>query len=222
MAEALAAVGLASAIVQFVQFGGTVLNRLNEFKHDTKDVPETLSQIKMQLPLLMDTLDRVQKQIDSRRPSQTTENSLKPLVIGCFKQAMQLKEILDKILPTEGATTWQRRVQALKSLAHDKRIQQISTALDGHIQFLNFYQTTKAVDLLYNRDPANSSLASVLPVASKPIFMVPFARDTSFIGRSDILRNISTKANEAKRRVAIAGIGGVGLALLPTTKSSCR
>ena len=83
----------------------------------------------------MDTLDRVQKRIDSRRVSHT-EDSLKPLVIGCFKEVTQLKEILDKIMPTEGATTWQRRVKALKSLAHDRRVQQIHTALDGHIQFL--------------------------------------------------------------------------------------
>ena len=40
MAEALAIVGLVSAIVQFVDFGGKVLERLNEFNSDVHDVPK--------------------------------------------------------------------------------------------------------------------------------------------------------------------------------------
>ena len=40
-------------------------------------------------------------------------------------------------------------------------------------------------------------------------FTVPFERDPKFIGREDIITEIDTKF-EIQRRVALAGIGGVG------------
>jgi hypothetical protein len=43
----------------------------------------------------------------------------------------------------------------------------------------------------------------------KPCFIVPFERDQQFIGREDILNEIEQKF-KSQRRVALAGIGGVG------------
>jgi hypothetical protein len=40
-------------------------------------------------------------------------------------------------------------------------------------------------------------------------FTVPFERDSKFIGREDIITEIDRKF-EVQRRVALAGIGGVG------------
>ena len=40
-------------------------------------------------------------------------------------------------------------------------------------------------------------------------FAVPFERDSEFIGREDIITEIDRKF-EVQRRVALAGIGGVG------------
>ena len=40
-------------------------------------------------------------------------------------------------------------------------------------------------------------------------FTVPFERDSNFIGREDIIAEIGRKF-EVQRRVALAGIGGVG------------
>jgi hypothetical protein len=42
--------------------------------------------------------------------------------------------------------------------------------------------------------------------------MMPFDRDTQFVGREDIIADISYKL-EVKRRVALAGTGGVGWVL---------
>ncbi|KAI9853500.1 MAG: hypothetical protein M1813_002205 [Trichoglossum hirsutum] len=43
----------------------------------------------------------------------------------------------------------------------------------------------------------------------RPIFMVPFERDKKFVGRSDTITEINEKL-KTQRRVALAGIGGVG------------
>lgn len=44
---------------------------------------------------------------------------------------------------------------------------------------------------------------------SKAAFLVPFDKDDKFVGREDILSKIDERLKN-KRRVAIAGIGGVG------------
>jgi hypothetical protein len=45
------------------------------------------------------------------------------------------------------------------------------------------------------------------------LFTVPFDRDAKFIGREDIIKEIDRKF-EVQRRVALAGIGGVGCVCL--------
>lgn len=40
--------------------------------------------------------------------------------------------------------------------------------------------------------------------------MVPFARDSKFVGRMDIIAELDQKLI-SQRRVALAGIGGIGL-----------
>ena len=55
-AETLAVLGLVSAIVQFVNFGSKIVERLNEFESAVQEVPKTFQTINVQLPLLIDTL----------------------------------------------------------------------------------------------------------------------------------------------------------------------
>ena len=45
---------------------------------------------------------------------------------------------------------------------------------------------------------------------AKPVFKVPFERDYDFVGREEILEDLKHKLNAKHRRVALAGIGGVG------------
>jgi hypothetical protein len=44
---------------------------------------------------------------------------------------------------------------------------------------------------------------------AKACFLMPFDQDTQFIGREDIIASIDHKL-KIRRRVALAGIGGVG------------
>ena len=49
--------------------------------------------------------------------------------------------------------------------------------------------------------------------AHKPLFLVPYGRDRSFIDRKDIFTSID-KQMVSNRRVALSGIGGVGSVIL--------
>ncbi|KAI9858313.1 MAG: hypothetical protein M1813_007588 [Trichoglossum hirsutum] len=52
-------------------------------------------------------------------------------------------------------------------------------------------------------------MPATMNARSKAHFLVPFDRDPQFVGREDIITDINHKL-EIKRRVALAGIGGVG------------
>ena len=60
MAEALAIVGLVSAIAQFVDFGLKIVERLQDFHSSVNEVPKAFRDVRVELPLLLDTLKRTQ------------------------------------------------------------------------------------------------------------------------------------------------------------------
>jgi hypothetical protein len=211
MAEALAVVGLVAAIAQFIDFGTKVVDRLNEFGSDIDEMPKAFRGIQIQVPLIINTLERTQKQTGDGFISQATSDSLKPLIDGCLEQVRLLKDILDKTVPSDKASSWQRRLQALKSLAQDRKVQQITSTLERYIQLLIFHQTTTNLDL-GSKLPVRgaSQLSSLATRPRKPLFLVPFHRDDMFVGRTEILSEIKLKLNTRQRRAVLAGIGGVG------------
>ena len=63
MAKALALVGLASSIVQFVAFAAKVLERLEDFQSRVSDVPKAFQAITIELPLFLRALKRTEAQV---------------------------------------------------------------------------------------------------------------------------------------------------------------
>jgi hypothetical protein len=173
-------------------------------------VPETFRAIKLQLPLLIDTLRRTQQHASTGHVSDETATTLKPLIDACFAEISLLQTILDKALPPHKSSSWQRRLMALKSLSHDKGVERSMAKLESHIRLLTFYQSTTTSDssnkLLSLRQTTDA--ASQQP--RKPVFMVPFDRDDTFVGRKDILHCIDQTFNSPRRRAVLSGIGGVG------------
>jgi hypothetical protein len=210
MAEALAIVGLVSAIVQFIDSGSKVVQRLHEYSSDLHELPKTFQDINVQLPLLMDTLRRTQRQATAGHVSNATAVALKPLIDACLDEIKALEIVLDKTLPSQKSSSWQRRLLALRSLAHDKDVERSVTKLESHIRLLTFHQSTSHSDQLLTLrvSPPTYSIAPHQP--SKPVFMVPFDRDETFVGRKDILDSINQKFNARQRRAVLTGIGGVG------------
>ena len=58
------------------------------------------------------------------------------------------------------------------------------------------------------------ALINVPLLATDALFMVPFSRDELFIGREDIIAEVSKKREQAAMRthtrVALVGLGGIG------------
>ena len=96
MAEALAAVGLASAIIQFIDFGAKVVTRLSDFSAEVDTVPKTFRLIKVQLPLILNTLQQTKDQTDAQQVNEETVEALKAVIVECTATVQQLDEIYSR------------------------------------------------------------------------------------------------------------------------------
>jgi hypothetical protein len=195
MAEALAIIGLVSAIVQFVDFGSKIVERLQDFYSSVNEVPKAFRDVKVELPLLLNTLKRTQAQAESGALSKETQEALLPVVEGCRSQVELLDSSLVKSLPKLGDSSLRRGMTAFLSVGQEKKVEQITTTLRKYVQTLTYHEATGATRL------------AIQP--SKPCFIMPFDRDLNFVGREDILQEIESRFKN-QRRVALAGIGGVG------------
>jgi hypothetical protein len=200
MAEGLVVIGLVSVIAQLADFATKVVDRLNEFHSSLNEVPQIFRDIKNQLPLLILTLEDTQSRANARRISEETAEKLKHGVSGCLSQVKRLEDIMAKTIPAERDSTLNRRLKALASLAHEKTVQHIRSEVDRYALYLT----------CYNSSPFLNNLSTWESSQRKPVFTVKFDRDPSFIGREDIIKEIDERFKARQRRVAIAGIGGVG------------
>ena len=112
MAEAIAAISLVANIVQFISFGSKVAKRLNEFQASVNDIPKVFRDIRIELPLLLDTLQKTEEQAESGKITVATQKALLPVVDGCCRQVELLDDILNKILIHSEDSSWQRSRKA--------------------------------------------------------------------------------------------------------------
>ena len=223
MAEAVIAIGLASSIVQLIDFGTKLLGRLNEFGSDIEGLPRSFAGIKSRLPLLIDSLSRTKAQSQSQAVSDTTAEALSAVIQNCLTQIERLDILLSKVLPAPGSSDWSRRWKALKSLAHDRTVQEAESVLSRCIESLLFYQSSQNLGLTHElslRQPAKPALV-LAPQPPKPVFSLPFDRNFNFVGREAILNKIDAGIGGRRRCVALTGIGGIGCVLRRRHGTSC-
>ena len=88
MAEALAIVGLVSAIVQFVDFSTKVIGRIDKFRSKNNEVPVGFRDISVQLPLLMSDLKRTKERVELHEVALDTQSAVLAVVQSCHAHVM--------------------------------------------------------------------------------------------------------------------------------------
>lgn len=179
MAEAIAVVSLVSTIVQLVDFGTKLI----------KDVPLSFRSIKSQLPLAIITLRQVEEQARSGRVSDTAAQALKPVIVNSLDETKTLMTFLDSAVPVGSFSTLQKRLQALKSLRYDKKVEKCAERLQANILGLIFHQTTNHSDVVEQiREDLSKIIVSPPPQLSNFSFGLnlghaPEIAEGTFIGR---------------------------------------
>jgi len=119
--EALAAVGLASSIVQFVDFATKIISKGYQYQRSVDGVLDE----NVELQAIADSLDQLTKGLvtskektapSTRRKKDSKENeALKAVAMECQKIANDLSTAVDRLKITGKRTKWKSFRQALKS-----------------------------------------------------------------------------------------------------------
>jgi hypothetical protein len=215
MAEAIAIISFVSVVWSLADYGTKVMTRLNEFRTNVRDLPQAFQHISDQLPLLIDTVNRLHDQAKDSRLSHETETALRPVVKGIHTQLTRLNSVLVKVLPSARASTWDKGLKAFKSLGYQKTVEDFALVIDRYISNLTAYQTTSngalIKDLISLIEQTSLQGVQAAP-PRKPCFIVRYETDEDFIGREETMEEIRRRFGTGNR-VAIAGIGGVGYVL---------
>jgi tetratricopeptide (TPR) repeat protein len=200
MAELLAAgaaLGIASSLVTFADVAWRVLKRFEEYRAHSKDVPKIVRHIDAQLPVLVEKMDELKRQIELGLQI-SPQTPLAKAVLSCNEHIKVLDVLTQKLLPMPNDSRTVRTKKLMSSIYHEKEVAKAWADMESYKSTIMFHFTSMI-------PPATAEL----PLRTAPTFMIPFDRDTKFIGRTQIIKDIDL-ALQSQRRIAIAGIGGIG------------
>jgi hypothetical protein len=144
MAEALAVVGVVSSIVQLVDFGSKVLQRLHEYQTAVGEIPKSFRAIKRELPILLDTLEQTKSAAKNDTLREETRLALLPVIEGCVNNVKALDDIIDKNLPVTGDSWKEKSRKAVASFRQDAKVNRIIGEIQSHIHTLTYYHAAVA------------------------------------------------------------------------------
>lgn len=148
MAETIAVVSFVSSILQLVDFGTKVVKQLHEFLHCVDEIPGSLRDITLELPLLIEVLQQIKHHADHGYYRPQVESMLRPIINACSVEIASLEVILLKSLPKQQDSKKSRCLKAAYSLLHEKETIKINSSLSGYIAKLVLFQSLLAPEYI--------------------------------------------------------------------------
>ena len=149
MAEALAAIGLAAAIVQFTDFASRLIRQVRQLTNETADQPKVFRGVQARLPLMIDLVTKIKLQMEAGLIDKATQEHMLPIVQSCGQQAQHLQEVILKVLPSSGDSSWTRGRKALFGVLQDSEIEKIDNVLKQNFDLLlqaGTFQSVSRID----------------------------------------------------------------------------
>ena len=200
MAEAVAIVSFLSAITSLVDVGQKLVKRVNEFHSNTRDIPASFKHTRTQLPIVIDGLRRIEEHAKAGSVDRKTQKALVPTIEGCSERIVSLLELLEKVLPKDDDSSFERAIKAARSLRKDKQVQVLLKDIDRYLAGLTFHNTSFG---------GVGVTRPMQTIATKHVDMTPSGRDPNFVDRPALFEAIASVMKQHKR-AALAGIGGIG------------
>ncbi|KAH8816611.1 ankyrin repeat-containing domain protein [Xylogone sp. PMI_703] len=203
--DPLSAIGLASAVVQFVEFGLRVASRLEEFNSKNPgEVPRSLQIISTQLPLLLNALSRIASDSQIKNLDFDTKCIIRGMVTGCRAQVAEVETMINEIARAPGDSFKVKIKKVFASLKYDEKIWEIERNLHTYISVLILHHVV------------DSAEAPPLPV-DDTYFDVREKQASPFVERPALIADLDNYFHDAARSqvqspsiLFLAGEKGVG------------
>lgn len=145
--DPLSAIGLASAIVQFVQFGFQIADRLQDLtSNHPGQIPKALHVISMHLPLLANSLSKIKSDSRIGAFDFDTKCILKGIVSGCLTQVQEVEAMLEEIACTPGDSLKTKLKKVMTSMKYEEKMTRIERNLNTYISVLILHHVVDSSD----------------------------------------------------------------------------
>jgi ankyrin repeat protein len=203
--DPLTAIGLASAVLQFVQFGLQVAARLEEFSSRSPgEVPRSLQAICIQLPLLANSLNKIKSESQIKNLDFDTKCILKGIISGCMSQVKEVEAMINEISRVPGDSLKVKLKKTFTSLKYDEKVWEIERNLHTYISVLILHHVVDSAD-------------APVELVEDTFFDVREKRVESFVARPALMQELEDSLLDASRSrvtnptiLLLAGGKGVG------------
>ena len=196
MAEAVAAIGLASALVSFVDFSARVIRQLRRLDEDVNDYPRVFQGVRTRLPLMIDLVKKIMLQMDAGLVDKATQGHMLPIVRSCAQHVQELDDIVQKYLPDAKDSTWRRGRKVVLGVMQEDNINKLDQGLKQNFDLLLQAGTFQSFQRLDEKGHGSGSFTM------NPVFNVNVNVDelmTTTRRRSSALETLAI-AEEMRRR----------------------
>ena len=201
--DPLSAIGLASSIIQFVDFGLKVAKRLDEL-NSSGNVPKSLQSISTQLPLLLNALGRIKSDSQIKNLDFDTKCILRGMISGCRGQIVEVETMIDEISRMPGDSFKVKMKKVFTSLKYDEKVREIERNLQTYISVLILHHVIDSAD-------------APLEIADDTFFDVREERIETFVERPGLMKELESYLHDAARSrvqtptiLLVSGEKGVG------------
>lgn len=197
MAEAVAAIGLASALLTFVDFSAKVIRQLRRLDEDLNDCPPIFHGIRTRLPLMIDLVKKIMLQMDAGLIDKPSQDLMLPIVKSCEQQAQQLDAIVEKAMPHQKDSAWRRGKKAVVSVMQEHEVDRLDTGLKQNFDLLLQAGTFQSVQRLDEKGQAQTNASFTM----NPIVNVNVNVDemTAMRRRSSALEQLPRYEEKARK-----------------------
>ena len=141
MAEFATVVGLTASIVQLLDAGKKVADRIREFQHN-----RAFAHLNTKLPVLNLTLNLTLNRIKEAQELQPFDRKTEEALLGdvneCQGLTTQLDTLIARMSPAEKDSKLRQAFKGVRSFGKDKRLMEIQAKLDTAIDQLANYLAT--------------------------------------------------------------------------------
>ena len=136
MAEGLALAGAAASILQIIQIGTIVIDRIVQYSAAYGNLPEAFRHISNRIELLNDALRLTRRKIDNEDTAGSTRKAFTPVLKECAVQIKKLESTIDAVLPKESDSGFSRRWKAVKSMRYDDEIKKLDDIISNYMNLM--------------------------------------------------------------------------------------
>lgn len=214
--RALVALGIASNVVQFVDFASKLVSRISEYSTAAGGVPKKLQELQARLGLVDETLNSL------TTDSLVSVGQEEQTISLCVNQVQDLSMLLEKVelrwrTSSSASISWAGRQldrmeltwKASKSLRGQEKIKDLQKSLDRLLALLTLRLQIKSNTAL-EQLRLTMNRADEGPRQLRLKHTIPFLRNLNFVARKGLTDSIEQRFTSGEPKVVLYGLGGAG------------